>query len=570
MSDRERVTSSIEATAAPERATSHGKIMSARQAATLIASGDTVASAGFVGIGFAESIAIALEARFVEGAASHADAVGTPRGLTLVFGSSQGDFKERGLNRFAHRGMVSRVIGGHFGAVPKLQRLILANEIEAYNLPQGVVTHLYRDIAAGRPAHLTHIGLDTFADPRHGGGKLNERTTEDLVRLIEIDSAEALLYRTFPIHVAILRGTTADPDGNVTMEREALTLEALSLAMAARNSGGIVIVQVERLAEPRSLNARQVKIPGILVDAVVVAEKPADHMQTFGEPYSAAFASEVKVAVSTLIPMPFGLRKVVARRAALELTPQAVINLGIGMPEGIASVAAEAGVIGQLTLTAEPGVIGGIPATGLNFGAAVNADSIIDQPYQFDFYDGGGIDQSFLGMAEVDSEGNVNVSRFGQRVPGAGGFVNIARNTKSLVFVGTFTAGGLEVEIEAGRLSIRKEGRHRKFVGLVAHRTFSGSQAIKRRQPVLFVTERCVFRLTPEGLELTEIAPGIDLARDILQQMDFAPIVRHPVAMNPAVFSPNAVNFLTRFKKSVASARRDAADSTLAPLTGHP
>jgi propionate CoA-transferase len=505
------------------------KVVSADDAVEIIRDGDTVCTSGFVGIGTPDEVLAALEQRFID--------TGRPRNLTLVFAAGQGDGRSRGLNRLGHEGLLKRVVGGHWGLIPKVAKLAIDNRIEAYNLPQGCISHLYRDIAAGKPGTISKVGLRTFVDPREGGGKVNALTKDDIVRLMTIDDEPWLLYKAFPIHVAIIRGSTADVTGNITMEKEALTLDNLAMAMAAKNSKGFVIAQVERIAAAGSLNPREVQIPGILVDCIVVA-RAENHTQTYATAYSPAYSGEIRVPLDSLVPMALDERKVIARRCAFELPVGGVVNLGIGMPEGVAAVASEERVLNYITLTAEAGIIGGVPQSGLDFGAAVNTDAVVQQNEQFDFYDGGGLDLACLGMAQADSSGHVNVSRFGTKLAGAGGFINISQNARKLVFAGTFTAGDLAIVFDDGTLRVVREGKCRKFVERVEQITFNGSYAAEMGRPVLYVTERAVFRLTARGMELIEIAPGIDVDRDILAHMDFKPIVRIPKIMDPRIFRP--------------------------------
>ena len=509
------------------------KIVSAAEAAALIKDGDTVTTSGFVGIGVPDELLSALEARFVD--------TGAPRDLTLFFAAGQGDGKTRGLNRLGHEGLLKRVIGGHWGLIPKIAELAITGKIEGWNLPQGCISQLYRDIAAGKPGMLSGVGLETFVDPRNGGGAINDISLEPQVKLIEIDGQEVLFYPARRLTVALLRGTTADEAGNVTMEREALTIDNLAQAMAVRNSGGVVIVQVERVAKAHTLAAREVHIPGILVDAVVVS-KPENHLQTYRTAFSQAFTNRIRPPQGEIAAMPLDARKVIARRCAFELPVNGVVNLGIGMPEGVASVAAEEGLLDHLTLTAEPGVIGGQPASGLDFGAAVNTDGVIPQNNQFDLYDGGGLDMACLGLAQADGHGNVNVSRFGARLAGAGGFINISQNARALVFAGTFTAIGLDVAVSEAGVEIRREGQQRKFLMDVEQITFSGTRAARLGQPVLYVTERCVFELTAKGLKLLEVAPGIDIERDVVALMDTPPIIEDVIQMDARIFRPGEMD----------------------------
>ncbi len=498
------------------------KIVSKQKAAALIGNGDFIGCAGFVGAGHAEAVTAALEARFL--------AEGAPCDLTLVFSAGQGDRATRGVNHFGNRGMTRRIVGGHWRSAPRLAALALSGEAEALNLPQGIITQLFRAIAAGKSGLMSKIGLYTFVDPRESGGRLNAvrfsqlprpNRWDEWVRRVEFDGEEQLFYPSFPVNVALLRGTSSDALGNIGCEEEAFHHELLVLAQAAHNSGGKVIVQVKRIIE-RHASLALVRVPGILVDYVVVCDDDSEHAMTFGETfnpsYLAAGNGQIEaVARATVLDA----RAIIQRRAVLELWRRRprVVNLGVGMPAAVGAMAHGEGITG-FTLTVEAGPIGGVPADGFSFGASAYPEAVIDQPSQFDFYEGGGIDMAFLGLAEFDTHGNVNVSMFGSGenriIAGVGGFINITQSAKALVFMGTFTASGLDVAGEAGRLVIRSEGRCAKLVKQVSHLSFNGPYVAAMGIPILYITERAVFELRQGQLTLTEIAPGVDLERDIL------------------------------------------------------
>ena len=492
------------------------EIISPENIAEHIKDGSTVAVSGFVGCGCPEELLCAIENSFVK--------KGLPKDLTIVYAAGQGDGKDRGINHLAHEGLVKRVIGGHWGLAPKMAKLAVDNRIEAYNFPQGIITSLYRDIAAKKPGTISSVGLHTYVDPRLSGGKVNERTRQDLVEVIDLGGKEWLFYKAFAINVGLIRGTSADMSGNISVEREANLIDALAIAQAAHNCGGIVIAQVERIVEKKTLKPWMVKIPGILVDYIVVSN-PENHWQTFGQKYDPALSGEIRMPLDMIAPMPLDERKIISRRAFKEIKEGDVVNLGIGLPEGVSSVASEKGLFDRMHLSIESGITGGLPAGGLNFGTSYNPDSIIDQPSQFDFYDGGGLDIAFLGMAQADRSGNVNVSKFNNRLVGCGGFINISQNTKKVVFCGTFNSGALEVEISSGKLKILNEGKHKKFIDSVEQITFSGDYAKLKQQDVLYITERAVFKLTGRGLMLTETAPGIDVKTQVIEQMGFEPVI---------------------------------------------
>ena len=517
------------------------QFVNADAAASVIRNGDTVLFGGSGGgHGVAERIIEAIASRYLS--------EGSPRDLSLVSIVSLGDWEATGFNVLAEPGLARRVVSGGFNNCPRFAAMAFADEIEAYTLPQGVLSQLTRDMAAGRPGLLTRTGLHTFIDPRHGGGRQSARASEDLVELITLNGEEFLLYKSYKVDVAVIRGTTADEDGNITMEEEAFYGENFSIAAAAHLHGGITIAQVKQVASAGTLPGRHVKVPGTVVDYVIVDPHQS---QTYQTPYSAAYAGNVRVPDKSIPPIPFDVRKVIARRGAMELFPGAVVNLGFGVSNGISAVAAEEGFYRELTLTVEQGIIGGVPAVGKDAGAGVNYAMMADQPLQFDFYDGGGLDIAYLSFAEVDGRGNVNVSRYAKSINGPGGFINIAQGARKVVFSGTLTTGGLDAVPDGeGGLAIRSEGRVAKWMDEVGQVTFNGAFALERGQEVMFVTERAVFRLTLDGITLVEVAGGVDTDRDVIDQIGFPIHVADDLKlMDPALYRGGPMGLAKPFRE---------------------
>ena len=497
------------------------KVVSAEEVVKLIKSGDTVAVSGSGGSGSPDAILQALQKRYQTSK--------QPNNLTVTSGISPGNLTmdNVGMNCFAEKGMVGKAICAHLGMGKKFGNAIGENLFPAFGIPLGVYTHLLRASAAHQPGILTHVGLNTFVDPRLEGACENEKAKKEkpIVELKTINGEEKLFFKSYPINISILKATYADTKGNLSLEWEGIIGEQFHLAAAAHNSGGLVIAQVEKIVEYGTLKAKDVLIPAKLVDYVVVA-KPDKSLGDYNTPkHNPSLVGKSRIELNQLSEINMSERKVCARRAMMELKKGAMVNLGVGMPESVASVCNEEGCINDITLSIETGITGGVAQNGVAFGIAYNADSIIADANMFDLYDGGFLDAAVLGLAEVDKEGNVNVSKFGTRVTGPGGFINITQNTHKIVFVGTFTAGDLKVKAGNGKLKIEQEGKKKKFVDSVQQITFSAKNAIKNKQDITYITERAVFKLTSKGLKLIEIAPNVDLKKDILANMNFKPII---------------------------------------------
>lgn len=520
------------------------KIVTATEAAELIKDNDILGTTAVSAGSFPEELVVAIRERF--------DQTQHPRNLGFVNACGIGVSKPgRGMDWLMAEGLTTRTINAHVGESPISSKKIATGGIQSYLLPQGVILHNYRASAAKKPGVITKVGLNTFVDPRIEGGKANKDTTEDIVKLIELDGEEYLHYKPLNINVALIRGTYADEDGNIVIDHEANRVESFPLAQLAKNNGGIVIAQVKKVVSSGSLNPKQVHVPGVVVDYLVENTIPEYHQTTKGTYYNPVLSAEINIALDGIKKLPLNERKVLARRASLELKPDTLVNLGIGAPDGVSGVANEEGVGDQITLTLELGAFGGQPAGGLDFGSTYNPQAVVNHDYIFDFYDGGGLDAAFLGAAQVDKHGNVNVSKFGNRATGPGGFINITQNTQKVVFMGTLMVGA-EYEIGNQELKITKEGTIQKYVEEVQQITFNGRYAKEKGQDVLYVTERAVFDVTEEGLRIIEVAPGIDIQKDVIDQMGFTPLVSDNVkVMDPEIFQEQWGNLKTHMKNQL-------------------
>lgn len=498
------------------------KFISLREAVALIPDGCRLGIGGFCGFGAPDSLLREMGKAYLE--------TGSPKDLSVVTGACAGDGTEDGfgMSLLRHDGMLREIYSSIATLPVAIRNMVSENKIAAYYMPLGVVGHIFRAMAGGEPGLLTHVGLNTFCDPREEGGKMNQLAKEsgkDIVRLMEVDGKDYLFYYPLPMDVCIIRGTFADSEGNVSCEQEAVHSEHLALASAVHNTGGTVIFEVQQVVEKGSLDPRRVTVHKSLVDYVVVSN-PGEHMQGYFAPtYRPELCGEARIPLAAVPPMPLNLRKIVARRGAMELKKGALINLGLGISEGVSIIANEEGISDQISLTIETGIMGGVPLAGGLMGAGVNTEALYTMPETFDLYNGGGLDQAFLSGAEIDQYGNVNVSKFSGRTIGVGGFINIAQNTRQMHFLGIFTAGKVQADFEGGQLNIRKDGTGIKFVKKVEQISFSGKYAAEHGQKVMFITDRAVFCLTPAGLELIEIAPGVDLQKHILDKMEFTPLI---------------------------------------------
>lgn len=515
------------------------RLITAEEAARQIPDGATVIFGGS-GAGHA------VPQRFIDALAATYNQHGHPRDLTTVRVVGLGDFADRGFSQLAIPGLMRRTIGSNIGNEPRLAAMVAGGEVEAYSFPQGVLSQLCREIAAGRPGLITKVGLHTYVDPRQTGGKQGP-ATEDLVEIVELSGEEWLLYRSFPIDVAVIRGSTIDEQGNLTLDDEVINGEMLPMAMAAHNSGGIVIAQARTVVPTGDLTPRRVQVPGSLID---FAFADPQQTQTYATDYSPYFAGAARMNHSVQAQeLPLDVRKAIARRSLLEFKPGQIGNLGFGISQNIGAIAQEEDVADLLVLTVEQGVFGGVPASGNDGGAGINFQALIDQPYMFDFYDGGGLDIASLSFAEVDAHGNVNVHAFGERLRGPGGFPNISRGAKKVCFVGTLTTGGLKAMVDGGTIEIAVEGATERFVDRVREVTFNGRIAAERGQEVRYITERAVFALVDGTVTMIEIADGLDPETDVIAHMGFRPAVSPALStIDPAVYSIGRMGLRQRFE----------------------